>query len=309
MNKAINRLRLFFCSFSGEDDYIIRQCGKRVQISFALIGFIVIIIFIACGTSAYFFMSHLFQDMIWLAFLTGIIWGLLVTNLYLLMLYTISPALLPVANKSKRKKNDPKIIEEAKKITPESPFTFSLFFRISLIELLAIIIIQPFNLMIFSTSAEISSKYAETLRHIFSRHPNAWLITIVGCTIFLLPVYWKYAIRNKGGFYEKKRHIENKFVHDNYIDSKVAYESILKDRINSYNEMTWKTIIPLLNKLENLSLSSYRLHYQKLKSEIINEPITKYEYWADPPFRTTKKNEKSLSSEEDFLKNIYSQNT
>lgn len=309
MTKAISRLRLFFCSFSGEDDYIIRQCGSRVQISFALIGFLVIIIFIACGTSAYFFMSHLFQDMIWLACLTGIIWGLLVTNLYLLLLYTISPAILPVRDKSKRKNTGLENIENEKKTAPESPFTFSLLFRISLIELLAIIIIQPFNLRIFSTSAEISSKYAKTLRHIFSQHPDAWLVTIVGCTLFLLPVYWKYAIRNKGGFYEKKRHIENTFVHSNYRDFKVAYESILNQRVNSYNKMTWEMLIPFLNKLEKVNLPAYQSHFKKLKSEIINEPVTKYEYWADPPFRTIKKKAKSLSSEEDFLKTIYPQDT
>ena len=101
MNQAIHRLRLFFCFFSGEDDFIIRKCNARIQISFAFIGLFVIIIFAGCWISASLFMSHIFDGTRWVSVPTGIIWALLVVNLYLLLLYTISPALLPVAIKRK----------------------------------------------------------------------------------------------------------------------------------------------------------------------------------------------------------------
>ncbi len=309
MNRAINRLRLFFCTFSGEDDYIIRKCEAGIQISFALIGLFVMFVFIGCWASASLFMSHLFEGGNWLSAFVGIIWAMLVTNLYLLLLYTISPALLPIARHTKAKKISLKKGETEKTEKPESAFTSSFIFTLALITLLAVIVTQPFNVFIFSNSSKESEKYAETLRNLFSNHPSSWLITIIGCIFFLLPVYWKYAIRNRGGFYEKKRHIENKFVHDNYLDFKEVHASIFKDKIILYNKQTWENIMPFLNKLEKANAETYKLHYKNLKSEIINETIGKYEYWADHPFRTThKKAVRDLSSEANFLKDIYSEN-
>jgi hypothetical protein len=309
MSKAIHNLRLFLCTFSGEDDYIIRRCEAGIQISFALIGLFVMLVFIGCWASASLFMSHLFEDSIWMSGFVGIIWALLVTNLYLLLLYTISPALLPITRHGKKKDNSFKNDKIGESEKPESAFTSSFIFRLLLITLLAITTTQPFNVFIFSNSNNESEKYAETLRNLFSKHPSSWLVTIVGCIIFLLPVYWKYAIRNRGGFYEKKRHIENKFVHDNYSDFKEVYASVFTDKVLSYNRQTWENIMPVLNKLEKADTEMYKLRYESLKSEIINETIAKYEYWADHPFRTIhKKAVKNLSSEEDFLKDIYSEN-
>jgi nitric oxide reductase large subunit len=113
MNKAINRLRLFFCTFSGEDDYIIRECKPRIQISFALIGLFVMIVFAGCWVSASSFMSELFEGSgKWLSIPIGILWALLVANMYLLLLYTVSPTLLPVAKKEIRKGKKEKIVIE-----------------------------------------------------------------------------------------------------------------------------------------------------------------------------------------------------
>jgi len=308
MNKAINRLRLFFCTFSGEDDYIIRKCEARIQISFALIGLFVMLVFIGCWASASLFMSHLFEGSILLSVFVGIIWAMLVTKLYLLLLYTISPALLPIARHTIIKKLSLKKDETEEIEKPESPFTSSFFFRLSLITLLAIIITQPFNVLIFSPSFEESNFYAREMRSILSNYPAAWLITILGCILFLLPVYWKYAIRNSSGFYEKKRHIENKFVHDNYSDFKEVYAAVFNDKVIHYNRQTWENIMPFLNKLEKANAEMYKVHYERLKSEIINETVAKYEYWADHPFRTKHKHtNRNLSSEEDFLHNIYSE--
>ena len=113
MNRAINWFRLFFCTFSGEDDYIIRECKPRIQISFALIGLFVLIVFAGCWVSASSFMSELFEGSgKWLSIPIGIIWALLVANMYLLLLYTVSPTLLPVARKNTGKgKKRNKLVE------------------------------------------------------------------------------------------------------------------------------------------------------------------------------------------------------
>ncbi len=98
MNRAINRLRLFFCTFSGEDDYIVRECRPGIQVSFALIGFFVLIVFAGCWISASAFIKDLFEGSSkWFSIPVGILWAMLVTNLYLLLLYTVSPTWWPTA--------------------------------------------------------------------------------------------------------------------------------------------------------------------------------------------------------------------
>ena len=305
MNKAINTLRLFLCFFSGEDDYIIRRCVTRIQISFASIGFFVVIIFAGCWTSASLFLSHLFEGSRWLSIPIGILWGLLVTNLYLLLLYTISPALLPTSEKRKDKRM---LTMDNSAMKSKSPFTPSLIFRLFIILLLAIIITQPLNVLIFSPSFDESNSYAKEIRSILSTHSIAWLITVLGCIIFLLPILWKYRVRNRSEFYERKRIIESQIVRDSYIDFKREYATIFKMKIIDYNRTTWENLMPLLNKLEVANPKLYDVYFEQLKNEITNDSIEKYEYWADHPFRTTsKKIDKNLASEEDFLKTIYPQ--
>ena len=144
MKKATNSVRLFLCTFSGEDNFIIKKCSIVIQITFALIGVFVIGIFIGCFTSAFEFFNSLFQGNFLISFPIGIIWALLVTNIYLLLLYTVSPAILP----TKKKKGN----------INNNFFTTSMFFRISFMSLLAIIIAQPLNVLFFNTYVQTSLK-------------------------------------------------------------------------------------------------------------------------------------------------------
>lgn len=303
-----HKLKLILCRSSGEDYKIIELCNEnRIINSFSLIGLFVLFIFAGCWASASLFVSHLFEGSILISTFVGIVWATLVTNLYLLLLYTISPSLLPVARHTKAKQLNTEKDKIEQIESPESPFTSSFVFRLSLITLLATIITQPFNVLIFSPSFEEPNFYAGEIRSILSNRPSAWLITIFGCVLFLLPVYWKYAIRNRGGFYEKKRHIENKFVHDNYTDFKEQYSAIFKDKISEYNRKTWENLMPVLNKLQKINPENYEQYFEILKAEMEVETIVKYEYWADPPFRTIRKKlVRNLSSEIDFLEDIYS---
>lgn len=464
MNKSINRLRLFFCTFSGEDDYIIRECEPRIQISFAFIGLFVMIVFAGCWISASSFMSELFEvSGKWLSVPIGIIWALLVANMYLLLLYTVSPTLLPVSRKIAGKGKKRKIGIETPEEKKKSEFTPSFIFRIVFISLLAIIIAQPLNVLLLSSFSEkslsnhkteyrismmivadsslikqevqnqtdfyqnittkihvndsvivannvkllnakvvndqnflIQSKtlldglskwhksllaknkqksdsirailstlvdeelnsdsafilvidniqftdktlqsdfenyrislketikakiknyarlselleksnfYVKRIQILLSENPASWIITIVVCGIFLLPIYWKFSIRNHGGFYEKKKHIENKIVHDDYNDFKRTYFQIFENKLKDYNRQTWVTVIHSLHKLEKINPDKFSDKSLQLKKELAEEPVSKYEYWADPPFRTRRKqSSKQLLSEKDFLKTIY----
>src|SRR4051812_35919201 len=179
MLQSIHNFRRLLCFFSGEDDFIIRKCNARIQISFALIGLFVILVFILCWISAALFMSHVFDGARWMSIPIGSLWSLLVTNLYLLLLYTISPALLPVAPKKKaaEERKHAKTTNEANKNVKNPFLRFSFLTRTGFITFLAIIIAQPFNVCFFAPDYEEADKIATAIQDILSTQPLSRIVT------------------------------------------------------------------------------------------------------------------------------------
>lgn len=451
MSGPTNSFRLLLCTFSGEDNFIIKKCPAPIQISFALIGLFVIAIFVGCFASAYFFFNSLFQGKFFISFPIGIIWALLVANMYLLLLYTVSPAILPTKKKPQGINNN--------------FFTLSMFFRICFMSLLAIITAQPLNVIFFTPSIETSLKkdiqeektkmiivadslliknevalfkdfnkkvkmrcthtqiqevksnaaiintkikkdslfahqskqllaqfnklenkiwldskeikrkhellkgltlltaqqimsdmafidtidqaqitnqslvsdfikyktslkaainqklenyrqldflllqsnfYIKRIQLILFQNPFSWLVTIFVCLVFLLPIYFKYKIRDTTGFYDKKIQIEKKIVLEEYAKFKGNYSKILERNIVKYNFKALTELAGYLAKLEKANPASLRKLEEHIKEEYKAEIVSKYEYWADNPFRTIKKfDHKNLRKEKDFLSTIY----
>jgi hypothetical protein len=288
MNQKKTTFKDRLCKFTGEDFSIISQCDLKIQNYFSLIGVFVLAILVCCFVSAYLFTDSLFHSPIQDIGI-ALIWGFIVTNLYVLLLYTISPRLLPL-NLEKYSQHD-------------SVITISYIYRISLIIILAIIIAQPLNVWLLSSP---NNTYVSTIKTLLSTNLLAWIITSMVAVIFLLPVYWKYSIRNLGGFYEVKANIEKRIITDDYNEFKRDFKRILENNISVLNEKTWENTMPLLNKLEIVSKKKYNELKSEITTELQIENIEKYEYWADPPFRTIKKNQiKSVFSEEDFINDIY----
>lgn len=146
MTNKVDSIRLFLSTCSGEDSYIISRCSKPIQISFALIGFFVLTIFFGCFISASFFSYSVFEEAKWVSFPIGIFWGAIITNIYLLLLYTITPKLLPVAKPKKKQI----------KVTSGYFLTSSMLFRLGFMMLLAIIIAQPLNVELIGGSVSNS---------------------------------------------------------------------------------------------------------------------------------------------------------
>jgi hypothetical protein len=147
MNKKLSDIRLFLFTCSGEDNYILKRCNWGIQQRFALIGFFVVLVFVGCFFSATLFSISLFQDVSFLSLPIGIFWGAMVVNMYLLLLHTISPAIIPAASKKQRKKNEG--VDNTDNLNRF--LTFSMLLRISFMMLLAIIIAQPLNYSMLSS--------------------------------------------------------------------------------------------------------------------------------------------------------------
>ncbi|MGV3547861.1 MAG: DUF4407 domain-containing protein [Pedobacter sp.] len=290
MRLIVKKLANKLCILSGEDYAIIRECSLRIQLYFSIIGLFVLVILICCFLSAVYFTEHLFHNQL-LDIGVGLIWGYIITNLYVLLLYTISPVLIPTR----------KSIHSPKK--RELDFNVSLILRLMLIVLLAIITTQPLNIFLLAPD---SKAFAYDIKLLLSENPIAWFINLFVTSIFLIPIYIKYIIRKRSNFYEKKAYIEKRLVDEEYHELKINYRYILEHNITSYNKSTWSNIEPFLNQLKQINLNSYQKHFKEIYDELNNEKIEKYEYWADAPYRTKNKVVKNLPlTEQDLLNLIY----
>lgn len=293
MNFLPKSVRNTLCKFSGEDYSIIRKCNIKVQNYFSLIGLFVIAILVVCFFSALYFTEHLFHNVL-TDIGVGIVWGYIITNLYVLLLYTISPMLLP---KKERKKCETKI--------ENIQLSWSMVLRVGLVLLLAIITAQPLNIFFLKPETET---FAYDIKYLLSHNFLAWFITILVVAIFILPIYLKYTIRKQGEFYEKKADIEKRIIISDYRDFKQDYKETLENSLQRYNKRLEKNLMPLLNKLKQINPTIYQQQLIDINNELSYKKIEKYEYWENPPYRTKHKVvKKNLLTEEDLLKHIYTE--
>lgn len=274
---------------SGEDFAIIKDCSPKLRFYFSAIGAFVMAILICCFLSAMYFTDHLFHNK-FLDVGIGLVWGYIITNMYVLLLYTITPTLLPVKEKKK----------QGRKFYP---INFSMGLRIFIVILLAIITAQPLNIFLLKSS---SVAFANDIKFLLAHNPLATLITIFVIVIFILPIHLKYRIRKLGEFYEKKALINKRIIKDDYEIFKEDFKYVMEQSITKYNKKVWRNLEPSLMTLKSLKPKAYRILVAEIENELIKENISKFEYWADPPYRTIRKKSYEYKlSESDLLKHIY----
>ncbi|MBN8676643.1 MAG: hypothetical protein J0M29_00370 [Chitinophagales bacterium] len=88
----------FFISLSGDDYTIIRKLSKRTQIRFLLIGILVSAITLTSLFSWFVMLSNLIE-LSFFVFLLALFISWMITNIYLLTLYTLSKRVLPCKGK------------------------------------------------------------------------------------------------------------------------------------------------------------------------------------------------------------------
>jgi ABC-type multidrug transport system fused ATPase/permease subunit len=123
-------LSKFFWTLSGDDFGIIRLCRKPTKNRFTVIGALVSAIFTLCFVSCYFAFTRLFQNYI-VGVPTGIFFAWMITNIYLLLLYTLSKSPFPFASNNTGR-------------------YFSITIRLLFIVFVAVIISKPIENLIFS---------------------------------------------------------------------------------------------------------------------------------------------------------------
>jgi hypothetical protein len=95
----MNSFFILFLKFSGDDYPLLEQCSLAVRIRFALNGVIVFFFFAISFISLSFALKEIFHDEIFGYFL-GFCFAIVLTNIYLLLIYTYNERVLPSINPS-----------------------------------------------------------------------------------------------------------------------------------------------------------------------------------------------------------------
>jgi hypothetical protein len=122
-------IRLFW-TLSGDDLSIIEKCKFSTRARFTWIGILVFLVFSICFISCYFAFKQLFQNN-YIGIPIGIFFSWMITNIYLLLLYTLTKSSLPYAKS---------------KLTRTISVTIRVFFVI----FIAIIISKPIESLLFN---------------------------------------------------------------------------------------------------------------------------------------------------------------
>ena len=151
-----------------------------------------------------------------------------------------------------------------------------------------------------------SNFFVKRLQILFGSNPIFWLIIITVWFLFFFPIYEKYNIRNQKRFYILKREIENRIIMDEYTLFKKQYTRVLEANILKYNQNILHGATPFLSKIHELDVEKYNSLHKDLFENTAIVQIEKYEFWADPPFRTKRKKEDTyIRLESDLLAILY----
>lgn len=124
------KYRNFLIKLSGDDYNITKKCSVKTQNRFALIGAFVFGIFTLCFISSFYTFTQLFNNY-FVGIPISIFFSLTITNIYLLLLHTLTKKVLPHI---KFKKSG----------------IFTVFVRIVFIGLIAVIVSKPLEVLLFS---------------------------------------------------------------------------------------------------------------------------------------------------------------
>src|SRR6266540_3174342 len=329
-------------SLSGEDAQIIfnTKTKESVKITFAFIGCFVLMIFIVSFYSSTHFIYQLFNKNLFFAIPIGIVWGLMIVNIYLLLLYTLTPMIL------KGKERTIKGIKTKETKDSRLLSNISIGFRVGFVVLIAIIIAQPWLITTFSVQEQLDV-YKQQYRNNFLIQADSILISQeiklnkeLNQNLNLVSVGKSDSvlIAHAGKDIFNKIQEDARFLSDASILMNEIYKADKSWDINKKNKTDFPSawgmtgivafafIIPVILKYRIRNTSNFYEVKKDLEEKIVKEEYNEfkathskifnlkfnianvdfYESCIDPPFNTTIK-EKSLpyQSQTILLNEIY----
>lgn len=313
------------CILSGDDYAIISKCDRSVQFRFAIIGTFVFFIFIICFASSILTFTRLFQSIV-LGVPFSLFFAWMITNLYLLLLYTLTRSSLP------------------RRESPVANF-FSIGVRIAFICFIAIMVSKPVELLIYegplkkdvenykrdlltsytkkvdtllanqsasivagadgpneltvarreyllaSMSATVakSNFYIQRIIILNNNYPSCWVVTLLGVLIFIAPGFVKTRLISEALFAMKKD-IEVSLVVREYKQFRSVHSEITLANVKLDFKGSLFDAEPFRQKMLS---DKFEARYKFLADH--------QEHFQDPPFNTIKIEDNRVFGKEDIL--------
>ena len=321
MNTQMN-LKRVLCTFSGDDYSIISQSDKSIQIRFMAIGVFVTAIFAFCFISCYFTFTKLFQNY-FIGIPIGLFFSYMITNIYLLLLYTLSKNSFPC-----------KINRVAQ--------LGSVFIRVVFICFIAIVVSKPIETIIFTTVLEDEiilykqeqiDRYKQSTTEYYDAETEN-LRTIIKKQKLLYGNSEYSQIETYEGMLRKKQVQKEELIisminlvnNSNYYIQGIA---ILSTKFKFCWLITFLTVCIFLipaylknflgdqsfyyetkrsieNRIVKEEYASFKLRYNLIFQENLNLNIEFSEPFVDAPFNTIRKrDDRDFLKEDDLISDLY----
>lgn len=153
---------------------------------------------------------------------------------------------------------------------------------------------------------ENNSFYTLKIKLLLEGNIVSYSIMILFIALFCIPVYLKFLIRKRSNYYKFKADLEKNIIEEDYDVYLKNYTIFLNNRVNNQKIKVYQNLnnqLELLRKINSNLSNELELDISTKLLKI--EPIQKFEYWLDPPFRTIRRPEEVTSLESDLLTEIY----
>lgn len=311
----------FLCSLSGDEYKIITNCGeKQVKHRFVTIGFFVALIFILCFISSYFTFTKLIKNNFVGVFI-GLFFSMMITNIYLLFLYTLSKITL---------------VNNADRIAKY----FSLGIRFVFIGFISLLVSKPIETIIFSKSLEHDifkykkeqvEKYSESTQRYFDLETRNIKLIIEKqsrsfASIDNINKYKKMLDKKNQQKEDLIISMKNLVYSSNYFTYSITvlntrypqcwlftsvilfiflFPAYLKNRLDEqsiyYNIRKKIEAQLVIDEYNNFKKQYAQIHLDKFKMD-----LNVSELFIDPPFNTIRKvDQRKFLNEDDLISDLY----
>lgn len=199
-------MREYFWKLSGADYIVINQCETLIQKRFFNVGLLVFLNGIVCFFSGLYAFSC-FSNII-LSILISLFFTWMVSNIYVVLLTTLTKNLLP---------------HKKEKIA----LLISTSIRVVFLVFIGIIISKPLEVAFLSFFEDtfVHSNFASNLKHY-----NNWLITIIIVALYVLPAALKYYLVENNIYYIKKARYDKYIILEHYEEFKANYKRLMYEK-------------------------------------------------------------------------------
>lgn len=231
-------MQYFLWRIVGADVEILLNSGDDSKESFTRIGRLYLIVNCITYLSLFGLFFGIFENLI-ISILSSIVFGFLITNIYLLNLISLEPRSLPVS------------IEIGSVVLAN-------VIRYTTIFLFAIFISKSFEILLFGffnsrsfQNYDGSKGFVFQLFQLNNDNPALWILTAIIVSLFIYPIYLRHRLQRTNEYYSIKQKKEIKLVRQEYLKFKEYHfrfmSNVYLKKKSKYVEPKLKFIDPPFN--------------------------------------------------------------